>query len=113
MRLPNESRARSDLPPLRRGGTFIELYFDEPLGIHAPKGLESLAQGLPWVGYFAARPHKALPSSALLEKHPSAGLEVLKGQQNDSTSKSGFSLPSAVGYWRPYRARSHKTTNSG
>src|ERR1700730_11297139 len=27
------------------------------------------------------RPHKALPRSALVEKHPSAGLEVLKGRK--------------------------------
>src|SRR5580704_916176 len=29
----------------------------------------------------AVRPHKALPRSALVEKHPSAGLEVLKGRK--------------------------------
>jgi hypothetical protein len=39
--------------------------------IRALKGHESLAQGLPRVCCFiAARPHKALPSSALLGKTP-------------------------------------------
>src|ERR1700692_3292132 len=39
--------------------------------ICAPKGHESIAQALAWVSFFIGiRPHKALPTSALLEKHP-------------------------------------------
>jgi hypothetical protein len=55
-------------PPSRR----VISSFNKPLGILAPKGLENIdAQGLPWETYFIAPcPHKALPRSALLEKHP-------------------------------------------
>ena len=47
-----------------------------------PKGAKGLSPGFqPWDRPpRAARPHKALPRSALVEKHPSAGLEVLKGR---------------------------------
>jgi hypothetical protein len=52
----------------------------------APQGPQNTAQGFNQVSTLGTpkivvRPHKALPSSALLEKHPAAGLEVLKGRQ--------------------------------
>ena len=44
-----------------------------------------MAKGLPWVcHYISVRPHKALPRSAVLESARSAGLEVLKGRQNQT-----------------------------
>ncbi|MEA3205803.1 MAG: hypothetical protein QOG92_1486, partial [Verrucomicrobiota bacterium] len=40
-------------------------------GLEVLKGHESIAQALAWVTFFIGNhPHKALPRSALLEKHP-------------------------------------------
>ena len=56
----------------------------------APKGLQDSAQGFNPGNRppRATRPHKALPRSALVEKHPSAGLEVLKGRQIERPNKA-------------------------
>jgi hypothetical protein len=72
------NRGRADLlcsQSTRRVGNclFLDICLASPLRPEgaAPKGLESIAQGLPWEAYFfASCPHKALPRSALLEKHP-------------------------------------------
>ena len=56
----------------------------------APQGLQNSAQGFNPGNRSprATRPHKALPRSALVEKHPSAGLEVLKGHQIERPNKA-------------------------
>ncbi|MEA3206342.1 MAG: hypothetical protein QOG92_2041 [Verrucomicrobiota bacterium] len=52
---------------------------------YGPKGHESIAQASAWVLYFQwNRPHKALPSSALLEKHPVRRVGGAEGAQKSS-----------------------------
>ena len=52
-------------------------------GIRLPRRGYRIQPRVSTLGNFnlAVRPHKALPRSALVEKHPSAGLEVLKGRK--------------------------------
>jgi hypothetical protein len=91
--------------------------------ICAPKGHESIAQALAWVSFFIGiRPHKALPRSALLEKHPVRRVGGAEGATESratrvhpavtltATSLGDGSLlyRGPIRFWRPFRARRYK-----
>src|SRR5260370_40931012 len=99
---PDEFRVRQDEPnawPILRNMTFTP---------RRGKRTQPRVSTLGRACHQVARPHKALPRSACDEKHPRAGLEVLKGRNKGSPS--GVASTGIIsGFWqfqtcRPFRA---------